>query len=231
MSIFLATILAISATPSGTTQENVAPAASATPAVASTAAAVAPATTAARSGRELSDAAHAALRHWAKATDPEADAAARELLGIYREILQDTGMARAQRESLRLTVRGRLDQLCTQIGKRVAKEKAAAKPDNAVKSVAMDKDKTILAGMGVPAAGGAAAGAGGAAAGQNANADGGQQLVDLIQTVICPKSWDINGGPCTIYYWQQQHAIVVRGTGDVHEAISDTLEQLNRASR
>ena len=62
------------------------------------------------------------MRHWAKATDQEADAAARELLGIYREIQQDTRMARSQRETLRLTVRARLDQLCTQISKRIAKE-------------------------------------------------------------------------------------------------------------
>ena len=82
MSIILATILAISATPNATAKE--------TPAVPSQAAAAA----APRSGRELSEAAHAALRHWAKATDQEADAAARELLGIYREIQQDTGMAR-----------------------------------------------------------------------------------------------------------------------------------------
>ena len=67
------------------------------------------------------------------------------------------------------------------------------------------------------------------AAGQNANADNGQQLVDLIQNTISPKSWDVNGGNCSIYYWQQQHAIVVRATGDVHGQISDTLEQLNRA--
>ena len=66
------------------------------------------------------------MRHWAKATDQEADAAARELLGIYCEIQQDTRMARSQRETLRLTVRARLDQLCTQIGKRIAKDKAAA---------------------------------------------------------------------------------------------------------
>ena len=67
------------------------------------------------------------MRHWAKATDQEADAAARELLGIYREIQQDTRMARSQRETLRVTVRARLDQLCTQISKRIAKEKAVAK--------------------------------------------------------------------------------------------------------
>ena len=116
MSIILATILAISATPNGTAQET------AGARRAQAAAAAAP-----RSGRELSEAAHAAMRHWAKATDQEADAAARELLGIYREIQQDTRMARSQRETLRVTVRARLDQLCTQIGKRIAKDKAAAK--------------------------------------------------------------------------------------------------------
>ena len=216
MSIILATILAISGTPSGTAPDT------ATPAVQSATQAAAPA--AARTGRELSDAAHAALRHWAKVTDQDSAAAARELLGIYREIQQDTRIPRSERETLRVTVRSRLDQLCTQIGKRIAKEKAA------VKSVAADKSKqgsVILAGMGVPAAGAAGAGA---AAGQNANADDGQTLVDLIQNVICPKCWDVNGGSCTIYYWQQQHAIVVRATGDVHGEISDTLEQLNRAS-
>ena len=230
MSIILATILAISATPSGTTQETAVP-------VDHSAAEQTVAPAAARSGRELSEAAHAAMRHWAKATDQEADAAARELLGIYREIQQDTRMARSQRETLRVTVRARLDQLCTQISKRIAKAgcsrsgSAAAKSNSAVKSVAADKDKpgsAVLAGIGGPAGGGA--GFGGATAGQNANADNGQALVDLIQNVICPKSWDVNGGACTIYYWQQQHAIVVRATGDVHGEISDTLEQLNRAS-
>jgi hypothetical protein len=220
MPILLATILAISVTPNGTASESAAPVADgAVPA-------------ALRSGRELSDAAHAAMRHWAKAADQEADAAARELLGIYREIQQDTRMARSQRESLRLTVRARLDQLCTQISKRVAKDKASAGPNAAVKSVAASKDRPdgeTLAQVGLPPGGGAGGGA--AATGQNANADNGQQLVDLIQTVICPKSWDVNGGACSIYYWQQQHAIVVRATDDVHGEISDTLEQLNRASR
>jgi hypothetical protein len=166
------------------------------------------------------------LRHWAKATDQEAEAAARELLGIYQEIQKDSGMARSQRETLRATVRARLDQLCTQISKRIAKDKPAAKPYSAVKSVAANKDQPAGAAL---AQMGAAPGGGGAAAGQNANDDNGQALVDLIQTVISPKCWDVNGGSCSIYYWQQQHAIVVRATGDVHEAISDTVEQLNRA--
>ncbi len=225
MSIYFAAILAISGSPSDTIQDTTAPAVQAS----------APA--AVRSGRELSNAAHAAMRHWAKATDQEAETAARELLGIYREILQDTRLARSQRETLRLTVRARLDQLCTQIGKQIAKDKSAAKGTVAavgnavVKSVAASSNPqggAALAQMGVAAAGGA--GLGGGANGQNANADNGQLLVDLIQNTICPKSWDVNGGSCTISYWQQQHAIVVRATGDVHGEISDTLEQLNRAT-
>ena len=74
-----------------------------------------------------------------------------------------------------------------------------------------------------------AGGMGNGAAGQN-SPDNGQQLVDLIQSVISPKSWEANGGNCTIYYWQQQRAIVVRATDDVHGQVSDTLEQLNRAT-
>jgi hypothetical protein len=222
MSIILATILAISA-PDGITQETAAPPVRA----------AAPA--AQLSGRELSEAAHAAMRRWAKATDQEAETAARELLDIYTAIQQDTRMARSQRETLRLTVRARLDQLCTQIGKQIAKDKSVGKSvspikSDSVKSVAADKStqtSAALAQMGVPAGGGAGRGA---AAGQNANADAGQQLVDLIQNTISPKSWDVNGGAGTIYYWQQQHAIVVRATGDIHGEISDALEQLNRAS-
>ena len=167
------------------------------------------------------------MRHWAKATDQEAEAAARELLGIYREILQDTRMAASQRENLRVTVRARLDQLSTQISKRIAKDKAAAKANTAVPSVGVNNSllpSPVLAQVGVPAGGGA-----GGAAGQNATADAGQQLVDLIQSTISPKSWDVNGGNASIYYWQPQHAIVVRATGDIHGQISDTLEQLNRA--
>jgi hypothetical protein len=218
MSIFLAAILAISGNPAESTP------ASSTPSTQ----AAAPA---ARSGRELSDAAHAALQRWAKATDQEAEAAARELLGIYQEILKDTGMARSERETLRITVRGRLDRLCTQINKQIAKDKSAAKAAS-MKSVAADASHpqtAVLAGVGMPAGGGAGFGGGaGNGAGQNLKDDG-QLLVDLIQNTISPKSWDVNGGACTIYYWQPQHAIVVHATGDVHDNIADTLEQLNRA--
>jgi hypothetical protein len=218
MSIILAVVLTVSASPSGGTQADAATVQfSAPPAV--------------RNGRELADATHAALRKWAKAGDRDADSAARDLFTIFGELQADTRMARSARATLRTTVRARLDQLCTQISKRIAKDNLAAKEDPKVKSVAATKNDRPLAQVGVPVGGGGA-GFGIAGGGQNANAkaDSGQALVDLIRSTISPKSWDVNGGECTIYYWQQQHAIVVRATGDVHDQVSDTLQQLDRAT-
>lgn len=226
MSIFLAVVLSVSGNPSSAAAADVTPPAKA----------AAPAVPAPRSGRELAGAAHAALRKWAKASDKDADAAARSLLVIYCELQADTRLARSTRENLRTTVRARLDQLSAQISKRIAKDKASgkniaaktdpAKADPNVKTVAATGSPRPLAQVGVPAGGGLGGAAGGQ---QNATADNGQALVDLIQNTISPKSWDVNGGNCTIYYWQQQHAIVVRATGDVHDQISDVLQQLDRA--
>jgi hypothetical protein len=213
MSIILVAVLTLSAAPVEGAPADAAPAAKA-------AAPVPPM----RTGRDLADAAHAALRKWAKATDQEADAAAKDLLVIYCELQQDTQLARSTRGTLRTTVRARLDQLSTQISKRIAKEKPT-KADAKVKSVAATSDEQPLAQVGMPAAGAA-----GRAAGQTASGDYGQSLVDLIQSTISPKSWDVNGGNATIYYWQQQHAIVVRATSELHGQISDALDQLNRAT-
>jgi hypothetical protein len=215
MSIFLAVVLSVSASPTDTAKPDAVPAAKA------------PTAPVARSGRELSDAAHAAMRKWAKASDKEADAAARDLLGIYCELQQDIKLARSTRETLRTTVRARLDQISTQIGKRIASDKANAKTDSKVKSVAAAGNPRPLAQVGAAVGGGA--GFGGQGGAQGAPADNGQILVDLIQNTIAPKSWDVNGGNGSIYYWQQQHAIVVRNTSEVHGEISDALEQLNRA--
>ncbi len=99
-----------------------------------------------------------------------------------------------------------------------------------MKSVAATDNPRPMAQVGVPAGGGGGGFGGPGGGQQNAAADNGQALVDLIQNTISPKSWDANGGNCTIYYWQQQHAIVVRATGDIHGEISDALQQLDRAS-
>jgi hypothetical protein len=59
-------------------------------------------------------------------------------------------------------------------------------------------------------------------------ADYGQGLVDLIQTVVRPQSWDVQGGPGSIFYWYPGKALVIRQTDEIHEEILGVLEQLRR---
>ena len=61
--------------------------------------------------------------------------------------------------------------------------------------------------------------------------DYGQQLVELIQTVIRPETWDVNGGPGTIYYWRPGRALVVRQMAEVHGEVGGVLGQLRRAGQ
>jgi hypothetical protein len=188
-----------------------------------------------RSGKELAQAVGEALRHWARTSDKEADAAARELLVLYNEIEQDHVLTAAQRQDLHARVRNRLAQLATQISKRIARD--ARRSKSGPQSVRFDPSATVLGQMGggfgqmgggfmQPGAGGMM-GPGGPA--NNANFDYGDDLVSLIQTTISPKSWEANGGPGTIYYWRGQHALIVRNTDEVHQDLANVLEQLNRA--
>ncbi len=74
----------------------------------------------------------------------------------------------------------------------------------------------------------AAPGAGGP---NGADADYGQSLVELIQTTIAPETWDVNGGLGSIYYWRNQHVLVIRATDDVHGFVGELLDQMDRAGR
>ncbi|MGA2618429.1 MAG: hypothetical protein ABSF26_12520 [Thermoguttaceae bacterium] len=182
-----------------------------------------------RSGKELEDAARAALKQWARPTDQQAIPAARQLLRLYWELQQDKVLAPPRRDRLRATVGTRLLQLSQQIAKNCRQDSGQAK--HAPQSVDVQPNDKLLRQVG--GAGQQGGGGGGGAAngkwGDNIP-DSGDDLVELIQTVVVPKSWEANGGYGTIYYWKAQRAIVVRTTQEVHGEISDMLEQLNRAS-
>ncbi|MCA9249105.1 MAG: hypothetical protein KDA42_18410, partial [Planctomycetales bacterium] len=62
-----------------------------------------------------------------------------------------------------------------------------------------------------------------------APADDGEDLVELIQTVIAPDSWDVNGGPGSIFYWPNLRVLVIRQTDEVHDNIGGALGQLRQA--
>jgi hypothetical protein len=194
-----------------------------------------------RQGAELSRATHDALRRWAKVSDQQAPAAARELLTLYRELQADRELRASEREQLRLRVRGRLANLIPQINRRTAQEKRLvhnARPASHAETL----PQPILAQWGLPAGGGMMGGMmpgvmgmpgmmGAGPAGTPANDDAGPELVELIRKTIAPQSWDVNGGPGSIYYWRPGRAMVVTNSSEVHERIADLLDQLERAGR
>ncbi|HEY2882598.1 MAG TPA: hypothetical protein VGJ15_09195 [Pirellulales bacterium] len=62
---------------------------------------------------------------------------------------------------------------------------------------------------------------------QTANAAG-LELVDLIQRVIAPRTWDINGGPGSIVYYPNLRVLVVTAPSEVHSQLGDALGQLRK---
>ena len=80
-----------------------------------------------------------------------------------------------------------------------------------------------IAGPAVPAAAGALAAAPPFAG------DYGNDLADLIQTVIAPDTWVRNGGQGSIYYYRPLRVLVIRQTGEVQERIGGTIDGLRRA--
>ncbi len=53
--------------------------------------------------------------------------------------------------------------------------------------------------------------------------DAGAALVELIQRTISPGFWDVNGGPGSIVYYRQWHALVIRATPEIHRRIGGPL--------
>ena len=92
---------------------------------------------------------------------------------------------------------------------------------------------SVPMGGGAPSAvvgGGASGGFGSPAAG---NAGGASQedfdkLIELIKTTVSPETWDDGGGTGTISSFNVNLSLVVSQTQEVHEQISNLLEQLRR---
>lgn len=185
--------------------------------------------TVSRSGPELRDAVRAALPRWARPADAEADRAACEFLMLYQELQRDDQLSAAQREYFVTKVRSRLFRLSDQIAKRVAIEKRLAKAKDAEAADAPEGKSDSMSQASSPPDRQGDAGMFGGGAMQVP--DHGEVLVDLIQRTIAPNTWDINGGPGSIYYWYPGRAIVVRQMGEVHGQITDLLEQMGRMGR
>jgi hypothetical protein len=188
-----------------------------------------------RTGAKLRDATQAALRRWAKPGDKAAEQAAREFLVLYEELRRDDQLPPAEREQLSAKIRGRLSSLARQIERRAAAQQRRAGSDRPQSLDAVAQGAAVLAQWGArgrqPGQLGGGWPGGNGTAGAMQSDDAGQQLVELIQQTIAPQTWDVNGGPGSIYYWRPGRALAIRATEEVHEEIGGLLEQLQRAGR
>lgn len=134
-----------------------------------------------------------------------------QLIDVYRKLAADPRRDESPTvQKLGLRVKARL----TLVKRKISKVKAPP--------------HTTLAQQLAPGGGGqgGAVGGGGTQAGA---VDYGPELVALIQEVISPEVWDINGGPASIAYYRPGRALVVRAPGEVHAQVGQTVRDLRAA--
>ena len=172
------------------------------------------------------------------------------LVELFNELGKDRQLPPPERQRLGAEIRSRLLRFAAQFQHEFSRaaQRSAADPDGiASVDAALDDLKNLVdvmrrnvgpedwvlaqriaapggagqvgAGVGAQAGGGSA---GRSALDQQAEANG-QALVELIQDTIAPDSWDIRGGPGSIVYFNPLRCLVVRQTGEGHDALGDLL--------
>jgi hypothetical protein len=156
---------------------------------------------------------------------------------LLLELEQDQNLPHDDRVALHTQVRSRLMKIESTLRAELAHQNQTA-PTSQQGNAPVENMITptpnqpaVLAQVAMPGA--AAAGRGmvagrGGNIGQGPNADGGPELVDLIHTVVAPRTWDVNGGPGTVVYYRNLRALVIRAPAEVHEQVGDLLGQLRK---
>lgn len=140
---------------------------------------------------------------------------------------------------LGLQVRLRLQTVRERVERRISEKNSLAKKSPKPATVADKAERRVLAQqVAPPGAAGAqrnAVGLGAAVTvGSNVAArptDFGPELVELIEAVVSPATWRINGGNGAIVYYSPLHVLVVSAPDDVHAQVGGVLQQLNAAQR
>lgn len=208
--------------------------------------------------RDMSNAMQSEVRARNAADDKGRAAAIYDLTQLYNELKRDPRLPLSDTlQTYKAELWSRLSRIQTQLQRRFSREAKAKRPaSDALGSPATHQASRSLAshvdlvaaslggpigllghtryGSGDPEASSSAGktpGASAAIGGRGGAAgppDFGPALVELIQRTIAPDSWDVNGGPGTIVYYPAFHCLVVRASGEVHEAIGGVLGGLGR---
>jgi hypothetical protein len=137
---------------------------------------------------------------------------------------------------LGVQVRLRLLTVREQIKQRISEKAAQAKKNSKPATVAAKDDSQVLDQQ-APAAGAqqGAVGQGAAVATASSVAarptDLGPDLVELIEAVVSPSTWRINGGNGAVVYYAPLHVLVVSAPDEVHAQVGNLVKQLHAAQR
>jgi len=172
--------------------------------------------------------------------EPAEEVDFRALVAAAEQLKADRTLLPAERVRLEALTRIRLRHAAEAIHRQAARE-AKSKSQTGLPNAPRLPDAPPVAELAQQIGGNAAGqglGAGGAIGPGQAFAGGigGQQavdtqrqaekLIDLIQSVIAPDSWDVNGGRGVIRYWSLGHGLVIRNTHAEHDKVGDVLQQL-----
>lgn len=132
-------------------------------------------------------------------------------------------------------VRLRLQTVRERIERKIADKSPPAKRSAKPPSAAAEPESRVLAQQLPPPARAAGGGLNLAVTGTQSVAAGamdyGPELVELIQAVISPATWRINGGNGAVVYYSPLHVLVVSAPDDVHAQVGGVLRQLQAAQR
>ncbi|MFP6675458.1 MAG: hypothetical protein VB878_10320 [Pirellulaceae bacterium] len=171
-------------------------------------------------------------------SDDEVSQAVCDLVNVHRDLVSDPrfsrsdvlqGYRRRVAAKLRLAKKDIERELKKRELKKVVSLSEAKSPlaDDLVSRVVSDQLSLVGTTLGGPArlvdevtrrGGFAAAGV----------VDFGPALVQLIQSTISPKTWDVNGGPGTIIYYRPLFLMVVRAPLEAHEGVGEVLGALRK---
>jgi len=193
----------------------------------------------ARSRAEWMEDVTEALREQAQGQDIDQPQAVMQLISLYQQVAQDTELGTTDRNRLMAKLHSRMMRVSPKLSRDVEIRQARielishhAEQEQQLERLERIREDQLVLGrwhqalgqvIGPGAAGGAGAGAGGGLP------DHGEELVELIQTVISPEAWEVHGGPMSIFYFKSRRVLVVSATSEVHEKIGGLGADLRRA--
>jgi hypothetical protein len=186
-----------------------------------------------------------ALRQSTRVAQPDHEVVVPKLIELFHEVALHPDLPRAEKRTLRGSIRTRLLQIEDILRRRLvrAETDAKRKPADPASRTGNGERESAEAKSTAPATVYSPATivlaqqgnvAGGNVGGQGLSGPGwidrGWQLVELIRATVAPDTWDVNGGNGSIYYYRPLNVMVIRQTQAVHEEIGGVLNQLRRSS-